>query len=1107
MCATFVGCAVTRAVSAERYFAIPKQRADLALTAFAQQADLIVLFPFDEVSGRTANRLEGTYEIEEGVAILLDGTGLTAVLEGERQLVVGVTGESDMKRKRARRVFSSLFAAMAASGTATNARAQGDGIEEVTVIGSRIARARDLEAPSPITTITADVFANAGAAGTEVTLNQLPQFLPSQTQFTSATAASPTSTPGAATLNLRGLGTNRNLVLVDGRRPQPSNASLAVDVNTIPSLAIRSVEIITGGASAVYGPDAIAGVINYVLKDDFQGLDVDVQHAETQHDGGAETRINALMGLNGVDGQGNAMVGIEWAKREPVYQMERAFYRHGWLDPSNPSGGQIVAPSYSPAFGGTPSQEAVDALFPQMPPGTFGPATQIFFNADGTPFVQRGGVGYNGPLNSLEPGRYTAMKQLPNGNLDQSFTGGIVSTPLERHSLFSRGTFNFTDDLTAYAELKYSNVEVTTQGNYSPAITLWRANIPRHANDNEWLPPALVDLLNSRAEPDNPWTLYQLTDYMGPVTTKNTTDMWQGTVGMRGLLPVSDWTWDFYVSRGNTHTQGNYSGVASLQRYRYLLSLPHFGKGTENSYPPDTPNGYGITCLSGIPVFEQFELDPTCKQNLTTPLKIETDLRQNIVEATMQGYAFAVPAGDARFALGATYREEKFAFTPNNIASNITDTPIGVFASNNTFGGTDVKEIFGELLLPVAGRLDLELGYRYSDFNTAGGFSTWKSLFTWNPVDSVSLRGGYQAATRAPNVAELFAGPTFNVVTFAQGDPCSVSTLSPWGNVPSNPNRDQVQRLCEAIIGNTTSEFNTQTYNTPPGPDGWTRQSPRFYPSEIEIHTGNPDVKPESGKTWTLGAVISQPFDLDGLTATIDYYSIELSDTIAPQSATTIYNNCFNYNGISNPTYDVAHPDCQLIRRDPFTGDRNWVISYYSNLGLLHTRGVDANVSWSRDVGAGSLNLTTSINYLTKYEYQTAPTAAPVDAKGTLDTVQGAAGQGGLFDYRTFTRAQYSWGNFTVGLNWLHLPSIRDSTASTNPSTPVQDVPSYDLFSLYSSFSFGASTVRFGIQNLTDEQPHVVGFNPGVDSNTNQTNPGFYDPLGRRLYVGFSTQF
>ena len=237
------------------------------------------------------------------------------------------------------RYLISAAVAAAIAGIALPQRAvaaDDETLAEVTVTGSRIARSRDLEAPSPIATISKDLFENSSATGMEVVLNQQPQFVPQNTQFTSGVQGSPTFTPGAATLNLRGLGPNRNLVLIDGRRGQPGNATLAVDINTIPQLAIQSVETITGGASAVYGPDAMAGVINFVLKKNFQGVDVDVQYGQTGHSDGADMRASALLGVNGADGRGNVMIGLEWAKRNAVLQADRKFYTDGWLDPNNP---------------------------------------------------------------------------------------------------------------------------------------------------------------------------------------------------------------------------------------------------------------------------------------------------------------------------------------------------------------------------------------------------------------------------------------------------------------------------------------------------------------------------------------------------------------------------------------------------------------------------------------------------------------------------------------------------------------------------------------------------------------------------------------------------
>ncbi len=1013
------------------------------------------------------------------------------------------------------RYLISAAVAAAIAGSALPQRAVAadeDQLAEITVTGSRIARSRDLEAPSPIVTVSKDLFENTASTGAEAILNQQPQFVPQNTQFTSGIQASPTNSPGAATLNLRGLGSNRNLVLVDGRRAQPANATLAVDINTIPQAAIENVEVITGGASAVYGPDAMAGVVNFVLKKNFQGLDFDVQRGETFHSDGAETRASVLMGMNALEDRGNMMVGIDWTKRDSVLQSNRDFYRNGWLDPGNPGGGFLVGPAFAPTAGNQPLQTTLNGLFPQAAPGTVGPATQINFNADGTPFVAAHGLGYDGPLNSLAPGRYTAIKLLNGqtsspGNLDQAFTQGYASTPLERHSIFARGTFNFNDAVSAYTQVNYSNIQVLTRGGLPPAITIWGATVPRYANDSTWLPSALETLLNARPTPGAPWTLYQSTDYTGPVSVTNTTDVWQALAGLKGTLPFRDWTWDAYASRGNTHIQADYTGLPSLQRYQYLVALPNFGKGASVSSPAGTPFGYGVSCSTGLPVFQSFTPDPNCLASINDPMKNETNLRQNVVEANLQGLLAQLPAGEVRFDFGATYRSEQFSFSPGNPVGQITDNPVGIFASNYTSGNTSVKEVYTEVLVPIVKKLDLELGYRFSDFNTAGGKSTYKALFTWKALDSVSFRGGYQAATRAPNVAELFTGPTQNVVAFPQEDPCSSSTLSPWGNVAGNPNRAKVQGLCEALIGNTTSEFNTQTFNAIPGPNGWTRQVPTFFPLEIEVQTGNPKVKPETGRTFTLGAVIKEPFDLTGLTATVDAYRIQISDTISPESSITIYNNCFNFDGKSNPTYDVTNPSCQLIQRNPITGDRASVTALYSNLGTLLTQGVDMTVNWVHDLGPGQFRAGTSVNYLNKFVYQTAPTSKLTDARGTLDPVGSAAGQGGLFDYRMISNVGYAWNKLTVGLTWEHLPGVKDQSASTNPATKVLGVPSYNLYNFASSYSFGAYSVRFGIDNLLDKQPMVVGANPGVTTSSNVTNPGYYDVLGRRYYVGLKATF
>ncbi len=1000
-------------------------------------------------------------------------------------------------------VLATAISAAVMAGYSFPTLAQDSQLEEIKITGSRIAR-RDLSAPSPIVTVGSETFENSATISAESVLNQLPQFTPSGTQFSNSIQSGATSSPGAATLNLRGLGSNRNLVLINGRRAQPANAALTIDINTIPAAAIQSVEVITGGASAVYGADAMAGVVNFVMKDHFEGMQLDFQTGQTAKGDGQESRLSALIGVNAANGKGNILMGIEWAKRDPVYQIDRDFYRNGWTDPNNAGSGFVQPASYSggeagiPGGANRPSQAAMNSLFPQAPAGTVGNTTQVFFNTDGTPFVVAQGYGYKGPLNCLSGcGNFTGVHKLANGNLDQFDTNGFVSTPLSRYSFFTKAKYEVSDQLTAFLQSNYSHVEVMQRGGLPPAVTVWQAPIPR---DGRAVPAALNTLLDSRANPNGAWSLYQVLNWVGPVEPVNTNNVWQVMAGLEGNLKNKDWSWEAYISRGETEILAENFSLPSLERYQFLMGKPNYGKGGPYAFGAPNPGGYNVTCTTGLPQFAQFTPSADCMESIMDRMRNVTKLTQDIAEANLQGGLFNLPAGEVRFSAGADWRRNTFRYDPGNPQSHLLDNPVGIFASNGTLGGTSVRELYGELLIPVLKGLDYEVGYRYSDYNTAGGVDTYKSLFTWKALSNVTLRGGYQFATRAPNTAELFTGPTQTVVAFPNVDPCSAVTLSPWGNVPGNANRLKVQGLCRAIIGNNTSGFDTQTYGTVPGPNGFTRQVPPFFPLEIEIYKGNPNVGVEKGGTWTLGAVISEPFGLKNLNVTVDAYKIKVTDAISPISSSTVYANCFNADGVSNPTYDVTNSFCKMIARNASTGDRASVDAPYFNLGTINTQGLDLQVNWNKDVGPGRVNLNTSISYLDKFTYQTAAAAPVVDATGTLD-------QAGQFKYRAQTTLSYMWSNIDVGLTWHYLSSVDAAAKALNPATTILGESDYSLFSLKAGYNMGKISFRVGIDNLFDKQPLVVGANPGVDSNTDTTNAGYYDPLGRRYYVGVKMNF
>jgi iron complex outermembrane receptor protein len=1032
---------------------------------------------------------------------------------------------------------ASTISAMLAGGGVAHAQEQPtpqdqQGLEEITVTGSRIVR-RDLEAASPIVTIDAQKFENSSTLAVESVLNQLPQFVPAGTQFTQGIQSTPTLSLGIGGVNLRGIGPNRTLVLIDGRRAQPSNAALLIDANTIPSAAIERVETITGGASAVYGADAMAGVVNFILKKDFEGVDMDLQTEMTEKHDGEETRFTTLMGVNSGDGKSNVMLGIEWYNRGAVLLKDRKYFLNGIYDPQSDAPGFIQMAGFSPSTTANyPTQAAIDQVFsaanPNYVPGSaVASATtprEIYFNLDGSPFQIIGANGYDSGFGSTETGYgFAGVRLQPGtGNLGQVGYTGQASSPLNRRSLFGRATHELNDRLTAFAQATYSSVEVQTTGaGYPPAITVWSAPIP---NDHKRpLPAALQTLLDSRPNPTADWTLFRVLDFLGNTEISDTTsNVYQIMAGVDGSFSKRDWTWEAYVASGKTTQTNFFTNLPSLQRYQYLVKQPNWGKGSFT-----LGRNYTITCTSGLPIFGPdfggTQVSQDCLTGIDTKERSLIDIGQDVAEFNLQGKALDLKAGEMRFAVGASTRKNTYAFEPgetNNVVSTV-ENPIGIFASNETGGKTQVDEVYGELLLPVTKRFDMEFGYRESSYekSAVGKTNTSKTLFTYHATEALSLRGGYQRAERAPNTAELFQGKQLQVVGFAGEDPCSYYTQNAWGNVGANtpwaatlglqpnPNQLKVQQLCLDIINNSDTDAtndNPAVYTVGGSANTFARQGQPYFPLEIEIRGGNPTVKPERGETFTLGVVLQHPGNLDNFTASFDWYDIKITDAIAPLNSFFVYSQCFNANGTSNPNYLYNDPGgfCKLVKRNVTTGDRASVDASFQNAGVLHTTGMDVALNWTKDIGMGSFYISPLLTILSRYDIQDAPTSAVIHVRDTFD-------QGGQFKYKLTNTFGFNFGGgkASVGLQWRYLPGIRDESASRNPLTTTFPVGSYKVLNLFSNYTVNERMgLRMGIDNLMDEQPLIYGSTP-TDRNAEQTRPDYYDVLGRRVYVGVSWNF
>ncbi|HEY6817039.1 MAG TPA: TonB-dependent receptor [Croceibacterium sp.] len=1132
----------------------------------------------------------------------------------------------------------------------------------IVVTGSRIVR-QDYESTSPIVTIDEALLEQSSTAAIESNLNKLPQFTPAKTP-TGGGDIQPTSTntPGAATISLRGLGANRNLVLIDGRRAAPSNAAGVVDINTIPSAAVERVEIISGGASSTYGADAVAGVTNFLLKDDFVGVELDGQMGISQEGDGFEYQISGIMGTDFADDRGNVSIAMSLNTREASYQRDRDWYQDLWADPT------IGTNRFFPLYAGVAlgangvaagANEAVfyNQIFPgttrnfdaagQPLPNTIAfssttPANRsnitnmsIYVNpADGQLFTtgrnQQGGIGaFTGPLLQGD----IAYKRATNA-LNFVDTNPYLVLPLTRYNMFMRGDYEINDWVSIFGQGLFSQTKTSTTqqggaitsgwdvfvpygtgvytgsaipttaygsvGNpssvilngmsgYTGAAYAGGSNVngafvdatPGNLADNptnpvfareygsqfgcaltamggcsnnqvigQFLPAELRQLLDLRTDPNGRVEL----NYGFPEnrTVSNKVTTFSLLAGLEGSIPGTDWTWEAFGSYDETSTFTRQTGVFSLTRLRTLLSAPAFGKGlTANSNEASGRPAFGANfagCTSGFNIFTTpwAEVSENCKQAIRADLKNNQSMAQTIAEFNAQGSLFELPAGPLQAAAGLSYRELDYEFFNDTITGqgqSYLDQAVGIYPSSDSFGAYDVKEVYGELLVPILSDIpaiesfSLELGARYSDYSTTGGSWTYKILADWEITQWLRARGGYNRAERAPNIAELYLAPSQLFGNNALGDLCSErSTYFMSANASATGNdaarAADIKATCAAVMDRTGGSGTAAQYYTqrlvsaqPTGGGfAWTNA------------VGNPNLKPEVADTWTAGIVVDSPFGgaLSRLRFTADWWSIELNDAIGVTSAGIALQQCLDptYNpdvtgAASGTTFNQAagtvtlgnqavtagnNAFCKGIRYDPLPalGAANFDVTYV-NAGQVDISGIDLQLDWALEAGPGTITLNSIFNYYLHYKSRELASNPFVDYVGTLGTAQNGLNPG-AFEYRVLTTLGYSFGPARVALQWQHLPSVEPEAAAVAPTT-FEGYPAYNLFNLNSSYELNDKiNLRFGVDNLFNKAPPIGNINTAANISLGQLpggafNSQFYDTIGRRFYLGANIEF
>lgn len=982
-------------------------------------------------------------------------------------------------------VIGGAALAMAATPSFAQSADQATEVGEIVVTGSRIAR-QDYRSTSPIVTVSAQDFQATGAVTIDSLINDLPQFTPT----ISSTSNNP-SNGGQANINLRNLGSNRTLVLMNGRRVVPSNSDGTVDVNLIPTALIKNVEVISGGASAACGSDALAGVANFILDENFSGVQFDAQYGETDRSDGKTESYSITVGGNFDNDRGNMVLSLGRSTRDVIYNAAREF--------SAVSGPSATSPLGSTIFDSNnlPSQAAVAAYFnsPNLPEtGAFG------FNDDGSLFS------YTGKLNVKNPAgagpEYTAP------GADYTFNTGplnYLQLPLERYNVYGGGRYKINDNAEVYANALFTQYTADTELAASPASAGTGFRVP---STNPFITSDLRALLNTRANPNGSFALNKRFTSLGGRHSTEEYNIYQITAGVRGRVPQSEWTYDVYGSYGRVSNTTTQTGNASRSSVQRLLDDRFGGAG-------GVVNGVAVAplCAGGFDPFGVTNLSAECIAYIGRSARNSTVTEQRVVEASLQGKAFDLPAGEVRVALGAQYRQDDFAFgADSSLAQSNVVTPhlgangqpdggniggseiAGFNPTPSLAGGTNSKELFIEALVPLLSdlpfveQLDLNLGYRYADYSTAGGTQAYRAELDWTVAGGLRARGGYSRSVRAPSIGELFATPSTGFPSIGRpstggtgGDPCDIRSSF---RQASNPSAAAVRQLCLAQ-GVSSQAIDRYTYAN----------------NQVESRTGgNPDLIEETSDSWSVGLVYQSQFAspwLSGFSASIDYYNIEISDAIGSINASDALTGCFNVTG-ENPTFDASNFYCQLLRRDPLSGNIVGAVENQANLGMVKTSGIDLQADWAfniADIGGGDwgrLKFNTVVSWLENYEDNVIEGGIFTDRTGTIDSDFGKT----FPEWKALSSVTWASGPFSVGARWRRVGEI--TVANT-----TEVLPSIDYFDLNGSWSVNDTVaLRAGVNNLTDEQPNV--FDPGVQANT---DPSTYDVLGRRYYVGLTAKF
>lgn len=975
---------------------------------------------------------------------------ITALRAGAAPLVLGIAIAS--------------APAFAQDTAAQDATADEGTSEAIIVTGSRIVRP-DLSQASPVAVVTSAELQLQATTNIENILNDMPQVTGQ------STGASNNPGGGVATVDLRGLGTQRTLVLVDGRRYISYDVSQVVDLNTIPQALIERVDVVTGGRSAVYGSDAIAGVVNFVTKRDFEGIEMNSTYEISTRGDGARFNVNGTIGANFDDGRGNATVSVDYYKRKAVFAQARKWTRTSYNDLNN---GTF-------AIGGSGSVPQGRLQIPGLNSALGFAGAAVDFAPDGTPsqYVSTTDAYNTNPVNYLQ-------------------------VPQERFLMSAQARYEVSSAFKPYIEGQFVNNRVSQQlaatpiGQTTPIGTGLTAGalgpIPLHVNSPYFTPALQTALRSLDTDGDgyvNAGNYGFRTLQLGGRVNSDDRNAFRIVAGAEGDIGAG-WSYDGYYMYSRTKNSQRQLGNVALTSFLSSITTAFDNPATatiERSATPfaGVPGGGTLVCRDPVAgcvpanFFGQGNLSDAAVNYLSIgATNLEEYETQVASVAFTNGNLFDLGAGGVGVALGAEWRKESGSITPDTYLAS--GNVAGFNPGAPTSGSYDVTEFFAEVNVPllednVIKKLEVNGAARYSMYsNSVDNVFTWAAGALAQVVDDFGFRGQYQRAIRGPSVNELYLGQT---VSFdGQNDPCGNPGLS-----AAVVQRCIATGVPAALVGNPT--VNDTDFVNPP-----------------TFQSGNPDLHEEKSTTWTIGAVITPTF-LSGFSATIDYYNIEIDGYIGTYGQSNIFAGCFDQ-GIDS--------FCDLFTRNA-QGQVDTIRDINQNAGGLETDGLDISVNYRVPVGTlfgeeSRLSFNFAGTRVFNYEF-TPITGLPItiECAGKFGNNCNSSIAQPLPKWRHSFRSTLEAGPATVSLQWRYVGKVRDDDPETVYAAETLKEQNY--FDLTLGVDVDDNLTLVGaVQNMFDKKPpFAIGPQTGGNGEQSNTYPSFYDVLGRYFSVSARLRF